>query len=124
LTTQGTMSTRENVQELVTLVTTGQILTAFEKFYSEDVEMSENSNPPTVGKAANRLREEQFVGYVKEVHKNVAAKVLVDGDFAAIEWDLEFTGVDGNLVKYHQVALQEWIDGQIVRERFFYNAGH
>ncbi len=118
------MSTRENVQELVTLVTTGQILTAFEKFYAEDVEMSENSNPPTVGKTANRLREEQFVGYVKEVHKNIAAKVLVDGDFAAIEWDLEFTGVDGNLVKYHQVALQEWKDGQIVRERFFYNAGH
>jgi len=34
------MSTRESVQELVTLVTTGRILEAFGKFYSEDVEMS------------------------------------------------------------------------------------
>ncbi len=118
------MSTRESVQELVTLVTTGRILEAFEKFYSEDVEMSENSNLPTVGKAANRVREEQFVGYVKEVHKNEAAKVIVEGDLAAIEWDLEFTGVDGTRVKYHQVAVQEWKDGQIIRERFFYNAGH
>lgn len=118
------MSTRESVLELVTLVTTGRILEAFEKFYSEEVEMSENSNLPTVGKAANRVREEQFVGYVKEVHKNEAAKVIVEGDRAAIEWDLEFTGVDGTRVKYHQVAVQEWKDGQIIREQFFYNAGH
>lgn len=118
------MSNRESVHELITLVTSGRILEAFEKFYSEDVEMSENSNPPTIGKTANRVREEQFVGYVKEVHKNEAAKVLVDGDLATIEWDLEFTGVDGARVKYHQVAMQEWKDGQITRERFFYNPGH
>jgi ketosteroid isomerase-like protein len=97
---------------------------AFEKYYSEEVVMSENDNPPTVGKAANREREAQFVAYVKEVHRMEVPQILVDGNRAASEWDLEFTAVDGNVVKYHQVAVQDWENGQIVREQFFYNAGH
>jgi hypothetical protein len=86
-----TASVSELVSQLFAHVTQGKILEAYDALYAENVVMQENNNPPTVGKAANRVREEQFVGSVKEVHENRAANVLVDGNKAVIEWVLEFT---------------------------------
>jgi len=86
-----TASVSELVSQLVAHVTQGKILAAYDALYAENVVMRENNNPPTVGKAANRVREEQFVSSVKEVHENRAANVLVDGNKAVIDWVLEFT---------------------------------
>lgn len=116
-----TPTVREQVLELVALVEKGAILDAFERFYAEDVVMQENTKEPTVGKAANREREQNFVNYVKDVHENRAAAVAIDGDTVFIVWHFEFTGVDGTRLRYEQVAQQEWKDGRIVRERFTYD---
>jgi ketosteroid isomerase-like protein len=116
-------SVSELVSQLVAHVTQGRILEAYDALYAENVVMQENNNPPTVGKAANRVREEQFVGSVKEVHENLAANVLVDGNKAVIEWVLEFTNQDGARLKFDQIALQTWENGQITEERFFYDSG-
>ncbi len=118
-----TASVSELVSQLVAHVSQGKILEAYDALYAENVVMQENNNPPTVGKAANRVREEQFVGSVKEVHVNRAAKVLVDGNKAVIEWVLEFTNQDGVRLKFDQIALQTWENGQITEERFFYDSG-
>ena len=121
MTSVATPSVREQVAELVALVEKGAIMDAFERFYAEDVVMQENTKEPTVGKAANREREQGFVNYVKEVHENRAVTVAVDGNTAFIFWVMEFTGVDGARLRYEQVAQQEWKDGLIVRERFTYD---
>lgn len=114
-------SVRPLVDELVALVQQGEILEAFDRFYADDVVMQENRKAPTAGKAANRVREEQFVAYVKEVHTNVATAVAVEGEHAFITWTLDFTGVDGTRLHYEQVAHQVWRDGKIVAERFYYD---
>ena len=54
--------------QLNQMILDGQILEAFDRFYGENVVMQENNQEPTVGKAANRAREEQFVGSVAELH--------------------------------------------------------
>jgi ketosteroid isomerase-like protein len=118
-----TASVSELVSQLVAHLTQGKILEAYDALYAENVVMQENNNPPTVGKAANRVREEQFVGSVKEVHVNRAANVLVDGNKAVIEWVLEFTNHEGVRLKFDQIALQTWENGQITEERFFYDSG-
>jgi len=114
---------RSNVEQLVELVEQGNLLEAFERFYAEDVAMRENTNPPTVGKAANRQREIEFVNSVREVHQSRAAFVAVDGDRAVIGWELEFTNKDGQRLRLDQVAVQTWQDGRIVDERFVYDSG-
>ena len=117
-----TTTTREQVQELVSLVEKGQVLEAFDTYYADGVTMQENRNAPTVGKSANRAREEQFVGSIAQVHENRAKSVTVDGDRAVIEWVLDFTNTAGQRVRLEQVTLQEWQGGRIVRERFFYDS--
>jgi len=115
------MSIRNNVNQLVEMVQQGQILEAFDRFYAEGVSMLENTNPPTQGKGENRLREEQFLATVKEVHENRAAFSVVEENRAVIGWVLEFTNTEGTRLRLDQVAVQEWAGGQIVSERFVYD---
>jgi ketosteroid isomerase-like protein len=117
------MDTRAKVHDLVDKVLTGRLLEAYDAYYSEDVVMQENTSEPTKGKAANRVREEEFLASIKEFHEAAAPAVVVEGDRAAIHWIIDFTNQDGVRIRYDQVALQTWSEGQIVEERFFYNAG-
>lgn len=113
--------TRERVHQLIDAVLQGRIMDAMREFYADDVTMQENNNPPTVGKAANLEREEQFVGLIAEVRENRAASVLVDGDRAAINWVAEYVTKNGQRLKFDQITHQTWRNGKIVSERFFYD---
>ena len=115
------MPRKERVQGLVNAITEGRILEAFEEYYADSVVMQENSKPATEGKAANRIREEQFVGSVKEIFENKALAVVVDGNHSALEWLLEFRNTDGMRLRIAQVAVQTWEGDHIVAERFYYD---
>jgi ketosteroid isomerase-like protein len=112
---------RENVLTLIKQVEQGKLLEAFDAFYADSVAMQENSNAPTVGKAANRAREEQFVASVAEVHEARAKRWSAGENHAAIEWVVEFTSTEGTRLRMEQVALQTWENGKIVHERFYYD---
>ncbi len=115
------MAVDHRVHELVGYVRRGRILEAIEEFYGDDVEMQENTAPPTVGKEANRERERAFVASVAEVHESRAEAIVADGSRTAIHWVFDFTDTEGRRLRFDQVALQTWRDGQVVRERFFYD---
>jgi ketosteroid isomerase-like protein len=113
------MAIRENVQAVIDGILAGKILDTFDRYYSEDVVMSENGAEERVGKAANRKYEENFVNSV-EFHKADVGAVLVDGDHAAVEWTFELTPRGGQRAVQKQVALQTWKNGKVVREVFYH----
>jgi len=115
------MSTRDHVTRLVRYVEANRILDAIDELYDEHVSMQDNHNPPVVGQAENRERERQFFGGIT-LHQHRALSIAVDGDQAVIHWLLEFTGGDGKRYRLDQLAHQEWKDGRIVRERFYYDS--
>jgi ketosteroid isomerase-like protein len=115
------MSTRDQVAKLVRYVEENRILDAIDEFYAADVSMQDNLNPPVVGKAANRERERAFFGGVT-VHQNRALSIVVDGDQAVIHWLFDFTGGDGTRYRLDQLSHQDWQDGRIVKERFYYDS--
>jgi ketosteroid isomerase-like protein len=114
------MDNRANVQAVIDGILAGKILETFDRYYAEDVVMSENGADERVGKAANRTYEENFVNNV-EFHAASVGRVLVDNDQAAVEWTFEFTPKgSGQRVVQKQVALQTWKDGKVVREDFYH----
>ena len=115
------MPTRDQVTQLVRLVEAKRILDAIDQFYDENVSMQDNHNPPVVGKAANRERERAFFGGIT-VHQNRALSIAVDGDHVVINWLFEFTGGDGKRYRMDQLSHQEWRDGRVVKERFYYDS--
>ena len=119
------MSTLENAQELYQMIGTGQMMEAFEKFYSPDIRMIEATGEIREGKDVNREFEIQFLSSIKEMHGGGTTAIAVDeqANTTMVETWMEVTFQDGNRVKMEQIARQKWEGNQIVEERFYYNPG-
>lgn len=110
--------------ELNQTVLAGRILEAFDRFYADAVVMQENNAPATVGKPANREREIKFVDSIEQFHSAALLNAAVQGNLSFSEWVMDVTFKGGVRVKLEQVAVRTWQSGQIVHERFYYNAGN
>jgi ketosteroid isomerase-like protein len=110
--------------ELNQMILAGQVMEAFEKFYAEDTVMQENTDPPCVGKAANRERELAFFASVQEFHGMTLGAVAVADDVSFSEWVADVTFKGGGRVVMTQVARRKWRNGQIVDERFYYKPAY
>lgn len=112
---------KARVDSLNRMITEGKIMEAMREFYTDDVVMAENDNPPTVGLPANLEREEDFVAnttwYGLE-QKGVA----IGDDISMVQWWMDFHNKHyGNRLAFTQVAVQRWRGDKIYDERFYYS---
>jgi len=114
------MDLKQKVNDLNQMIQSGKTLEAFEKYYHQDLVMQENNEQPRVGKQANREYEEQFVQMVEEWHKADVKSIAIGDGLTMVEWDMEMTLKEMGRVKRNQVSVQQWKDGQIISERFYY----
>lgn len=116
------MSIRAHVDELNQMILKGEILPAFEKFYHDDVVMSDNRQEMREGKDTNREYEKAFVGGLTEFRGADLLNVAINEEkgVSMCEWFFDYTHKDWGDMTYHQVAVQEWKDGKIVRETFYH----
>ena len=112
----------ERITDLNDLVLQGKALDAFEKYYHDDVVMQENENTPTVGKRANLEREKEFFASITEFRGARPLKIAVGQNVSMVEWQYDYTHKDWGVRNYVQVSVQEWQDGKIIREKFYYNS--
>lgn len=110
----------EKIDDLNDLVLQGRALDAFEKYYHDDVIMQENENPPTIGKEANRKRENEFFSSITEFRSAKPLKITVGKNISMVQWKYDYTHKDWGVRNYTQVSVQEWEDGKIIKEQFFY----
>ncbi|SMO74383.1 SnoaL-like domain-containing protein [Gracilimonas mengyeensis] len=113
-------SLSENIHRLNDLFSRGKVLEAFDTFYADEVVMQENEDEPTIGKAANREREQEFLANVTELRKAEPLKVAVGVHCTMVEWHFDYTHKEWGVRNYRQVSVQEWKDGKIVKEKFYY----
>ena len=105
------------------MMSKGQLMEAFEKYYAENVSMVDlGHGEPMVGKAANRERELVFVGMIEEFHGMGVDAVATDEEngIAMIEsWmDVTLKGIGRSQLR--QVAVQRWEGDFIVDEKFYH----
>jgi SnoaL-like domain len=115
------MDIRTAINDLNNKVLQGKALDAFEEYYAENVTMRENNDPPTVGKDANRKREQEFFASIKEFHGAEVKNVAIGENVSIVEWFWDYTHADWGRIKSYQVAIQTWKDGKIVHEKFYYS---
>lgn len=109
-----------SLQDLNSLVLSGKMLEAFEKYYHDDVAMQENDLLPTVSKEANRLREIEFLNNITEFRGAAVKGVGIGDDISFVIWNYDYTHKDWGVRNYSQVSVQEWKDGKIIKEKFVY----
>lgn len=110
----------EKIADLNDLILQGKMMEAFEKYYHEAVVMQENENPPTIGKDANREREEAFMSSVTEFRGASPLKVAVGENVTMVQWHYDYTHSEWGVRNYVQISVQEWKNGKIIKEQFFY----
>jgi len=113
-------SIEHSLKELNTLVVEGKLMDAFEKYYHDDVVMQENSNSPVVGKVANRQRELEFLNNIQEFRAASVKGVAVGPEISFVIWSYDYTHKEWGVKNYTQVSVQNWKDGKIIKEQFFY----
>ncbi|MEM7380995.1 MAG: SnoaL-like domain-containing protein [Bacteroidota bacterium] len=113
----------EKISDLNDMVLQGKAMAAFEKYYDENVVMQENDSEPFVGKNLNREREVEFFGNIVEFRGASPLKVTFGENTTMVEWHYDYTHKEWGVRNYTQVAVQEWKDGKIIKEKFYYNSG-
>lgn len=116
------MSYKEKAEDIYQKLQQGQLLDAFDQYYGEDVVMTEPRGTRK-GKAECRKYEEQFLDSIKEFHSLEITNLASNEDKAVtfVESVMDVTFKDGQRAKMEQVAVQQWKDGNITHERFYYN---
>jgi len=110
----------EKLKDLNQLVLDGKLLEAFDKYYHDEVHMQENSMPATIGKAANAEREKEFLNNIVEFRNATVLNMAVNDEVSFVEWKFDYTHKDWGVRNYTQVSKQQWKDGRIIHEQFFY----
>ncbi len=108
------------VEDLIAKVVGGNALEAFDRYYADDVTMQENEQPPRVGKAACRAFEVDFFAKIKAVRTNVCDGYVISGNKAFIVYRIDVDHAEWGTMKMSEVAIQEWANGKVVREKFVY----
>jgi hypothetical protein len=109
-----------SMADLNHLVLNGKMMDAFEKYYHDEVEMQENNLDPTKGKNENRQREMEFINNVTELRHASVVATAVNGRTSFVIWNYDYTHRLWGDRKYTQVSVQNWQDGKIINEQFFY----
>ncbi|MFC5742897.1 nuclear transport factor 2 family protein [Dyella tabacisoli] len=113
------MPDRHEVTTFVSLVESGEFIEAIRQFYHPTAIVWENQEQSRTGIDAlveNEIRVLQAFTTVR----GRALHVLVDGDSVAINWRFEFSSDNAHL-SLEEIAYQQWSDGKIVQERFYYD---
>lgn len=116
------MPSRALLDEFIAVVESGDHAGAIERYYTEDASMQENASPPRVGRDRLVSHERGVLARTTHVFSKAMASV-VEGDHVAIHWVFELTGLSGKVHRIDEIALQEWRNDKIFRERFFYDPG-
>ena len=104
--------------ELVDLVAQGKALDAFDRFYHPDLEKTDLDGITVKGLAANYEVGVKLISKVTKVRDFTAYPPVIVGDRSFLVWTLDFDHADNGPIKVTQVAVQDWQDGKIIRERF------
>ena len=113
------MPERHVVDTFVSLVESGRFIEALQRYYHPSAVVWENRQQSRVGLDA-LIQNEHLVLNAFTAVEGRAAMVLVDGDDVTINWRFAFSN-DSAQVSLDEVAVQQWQDGKIVHERFYYD---
>lgn len=110
---------------LISMAHNGKILEAIDKYSDDNIVTQEGvtGKPSEGGKKKLLENYKIFLDNMTEVNTYKGKLVSVGENVSAIEWELDFKNnlPSWEVIKLTEIAVQEWKDGKITRETFFYN---
>ena len=104
---------------LNTLVRKGQILEGLAEHFAEDCTFQEGNDEVIRGRATQSKRlEEMFAGLKSFDGATLHCQALGEG-VTLTEWTFNMTAGNGDPIVWNEVLSRQWVDGKVVRERYY-----
>lgn len=117
-------TTTEVANRFNELAQTGQWDKIQDELYADEAVSIEPANAPGMvsveGKAAIKMKGEQFNQMIEEMHGGYSNPPIVAGNFFALAMGMDVTMKGAGRMKMDEIAVYEVKDGKIVKEQFFY----
>ena len=107
----------QSLTELVDLVAQGKPMEAFDKFYHPNLEKTDLDGSTVVGLAQNYQQGLNLLNSITTVRDFSHKGTVIVGDRSFLIWHIDFDTTSGT-VNVTEVAIQDWQDSKIIRERF------
>ena len=119
------MTYLERAQKLSTMIGMGQLNEALDELYDDNVVIIEANGDTFEGKEKQKERVVEWQNSLEAMHGGGVYSITANEEagVTTIESyvDVTFKGAPAPM-KFEEVAVQNWKDGKIVKERFYYNA--
>ena len=97
----------------------GNILEGLDQFYADDCTFQEGTEELIRGKATQKDRLTAMFATLKSFNgASLHTQAIGDG-VSVTEWTFDMTGGDDQPIVWHEVLVRHWMDGKVVRERFY-----
>jgi hypothetical protein len=112
---------KTSVNEYITLIEQGDYLEAIDRFYDDKIVQIENTNEPLIGKSTLRDNEIKNLDNVHSVEIKTQ-RVVVDEEQGLVlgEMLMHFDSKKTGRRKLAEAFVQQWQDGKIIEQRFYY----
>jgi molybdenum-dependent DNA-binding transcriptional regulator ModE len=116
------MTYKEKAQDIYSMMASGQLMDAFEKYYAENIVMTEPRGTRE-GKSTCREYEKNFLASIEDFHGLDVKSVTSDEDngVTTVVSVMDVTLKGMGRVQMEQAAVQEWDGDQIKKETFYYD---
>lgn len=116
------MTHLERAQDIYRKLGEGDGKGAIETYYADNVEIIEADGSTFNGRETQLKRLEEWQAGVEEFHGGGVHSVTANEETGTtvVESWTDMTPKGGPRMKFEETAVQQWEDGKIVRERFYY----
>lgn len=112
---------KDQVQALNFLILNGETIRAMELYYADEVEKKENEELPIRGKEDCIEIERSNQQKLHEVQSKILNQALDEyQNIVFTEWEHIFTYRDSRRFMLKTVVVQQWRDGLVVKEKYYY----
>ena len=114
---------KTNVENLNALIKEGRISEAFENYYSDEVNIQVNGNPPLKGKDENRKREMIFLQEIEQLNSAEIKSVTYgekEDNISMTEWAININNKSGENKTIYRINVLHWKDDKIIDEKLYF----
>jgi ketosteroid isomerase-like protein len=110
------------VRQFVELLVQGRSLDAMERFYAPEINVFENRQLARAGKAQCMQYEREALANQPAPPRFKVLKLAVNeaAGHVFLEYVVRFRSAQGRPMRLEEVVVQNWDNGQISQERFYY----
>jgi hypothetical protein len=112
----------EKTAQLNRLIINGETVKAIGLFYAENISMQENEAAARLGKMNCIKAEKENLSNSSEVKFTLLNQTINnESGIVMSEWKITYTDKNGNKKMLQKISVQQWKNGLIEQEKFYYN---